>query len=169
MLSDELLKLAEELPGLDSTRPRQAVLRRAVSTAYYALYHLLVEAAVKRMYPSDSDIALRQEAARRFGHRGIQEVMIAAGQTGERRKRELLETLGSENPSPELETVKEAYLTLLAARERADYDLTVRLRKLEVHRHLRFARQALSVWSTLRLTPEGQRLSLALILHARTR
>ena len=42
MLHDELLKQARELTTLDARRPRQANLRRAISSAYYALFHLLL-------------------------------------------------------------------------------------------------------------------------------
>lgn len=41
MMHDDLLDLAEQIARLDSGRPRQASLRRAVSTAYYALFHCL--------------------------------------------------------------------------------------------------------------------------------
>ena len=39
---DELLELARELANLHPGHPHQASLRRAVSTAYYALFHLLI-------------------------------------------------------------------------------------------------------------------------------
>src|SRR5208337_2257920 len=40
-LHAELLDQAEQLAQLDPRRPKQANLRRAVSSAYYALFHLL--------------------------------------------------------------------------------------------------------------------------------
>lgn len=39
---DDLLELAQELANLHAERQHQASLRRAVSTAYYALFHLLI-------------------------------------------------------------------------------------------------------------------------------
>src|SRR5947209_10640692 len=42
---DDLLELARDLVNLHSESPHQASLRRAVSTAYYALFHLLVSEA----------------------------------------------------------------------------------------------------------------------------
>lgn len=39
---DDLLELAQELANLHPESPNQASLRRAVSTAYYALFHLLI-------------------------------------------------------------------------------------------------------------------------------
>src|SRR5271155_1029818 len=42
----DLLELAQDLANLHSENPRQANLRRAVSTAYYALFHLLISEAI---------------------------------------------------------------------------------------------------------------------------
>ena len=40
--ADDLLELAKHLANLEPVNPRQACMRRAVSTAYYALFHLLI-------------------------------------------------------------------------------------------------------------------------------
>jgi len=42
---DDLLELAQQLADLHPESPHQASLRRAVSTAYYALFHLLISEA----------------------------------------------------------------------------------------------------------------------------
>jgi hypothetical protein len=42
---DELVQLAQELANIHPENPGQAALRRAVSTAYYALFHLLISEA----------------------------------------------------------------------------------------------------------------------------
>jgi uncharacterized protein (UPF0332 family) len=39
---DDLLEQALHLAKREKKKPRQASLRRAVSTAYYALFHLLI-------------------------------------------------------------------------------------------------------------------------------
>ena len=41
----DLLDLAQHLANLEPANPRQACLRRAISTAYYALFHLLISEA----------------------------------------------------------------------------------------------------------------------------
>ncbi len=43
--SDDLIEQAEGLASRDRRRPKQASLRRAVSTAYYALFHEIVDQA----------------------------------------------------------------------------------------------------------------------------
>jgi hypothetical protein len=46
-LPDELLDTARRLLDLDGIEPRQATIRRSVSTAYYALFHLLISEALE--------------------------------------------------------------------------------------------------------------------------
>jgi hypothetical protein len=45
-LAQDLLDQADHLINMDGASPKQASLRRAVSTAYYALFHLLIDEAV---------------------------------------------------------------------------------------------------------------------------
>jgi len=44
--ADDLLKQAYHLASKERKNPKQASLRRAVSTAYHALVHLLIDEAV---------------------------------------------------------------------------------------------------------------------------
>jgi uncharacterized protein (UPF0332 family) len=44
--AQDLLEQAQHLVDWDGANPKQASLRRAVSTAYYALFHLLIDEAV---------------------------------------------------------------------------------------------------------------------------
>jgi hypothetical protein len=60
-----LLEQAQLLANLDKKRPRQASLRRAISTAYYALFHLLTTAAVANWKKARQ----RATLARAFKHR----------------------------------------------------------------------------------------------------
>jgi uncharacterized protein (UPF0332 family) len=52
--ADDLLEQAYHLANRDRENPKQASLRRAVSTAYYALYHLLIDEAVSQMVSGTS-------------------------------------------------------------------------------------------------------------------
>lgn len=47
-MHEDLLSVARQLAQLDHGRPRQATLRRSVSTAYYALFHALCDTCVKQ-------------------------------------------------------------------------------------------------------------------------
>jgi uncharacterized protein (UPF0332 family) len=62
--ADDLLELAQHLANLEPTNPRQACLRRSVSTAYYALFHLLIAEATSNWKHTE----LRSELGRLFGH-----------------------------------------------------------------------------------------------------
>src|SRR5947209_5185965 len=62
--ADDLLEQAYHLANMDIGRPKQASLRRAVSTAYYALFHLLIDEAVGNW----SVIRQRSILARMFDH-----------------------------------------------------------------------------------------------------
>lgn len=52
---DDLLRQAERLAKLDPKRPRQANLRRAVSSAYYALFHFLVDQSCRAAIGTQHD------------------------------------------------------------------------------------------------------------------
>src|SRR5262245_43956452 len=55
-LATDLLKQARSLCAASPRRPKQADLRRAVSTAYYSLFHALIAAAVGGMLPARSEL-----------------------------------------------------------------------------------------------------------------
>ncbi len=61
---EDLLKQAQHLARWDPKRPKQASLRRAVSAAYYALFHLLIaETVLNWKRPKE-----RNTLARMFDH-----------------------------------------------------------------------------------------------------
>ena len=60
------MEQAEHLANREPELPLQASLRRAVSAAYYSLFHLLLDEAT-RFLPSDPP-DLRQQARRQVGH-----------------------------------------------------------------------------------------------------
>ena len=51
-LPADLLEQAEHLAGREATRPKQASLRRAISAAYYSVFHLLIREACARLVPA---------------------------------------------------------------------------------------------------------------------
>lgn len=60
----DLLELAQQLAELHIENPHQASLRRAVSTAYYALFHLLISEATANWAREE----LRGRLGRCFDH-----------------------------------------------------------------------------------------------------
>src|ERR1017187_10492097 len=63
-LADDLLEQAYHLANRERKHPRQASLRRAVSTAYYSVFHLLIDEAVGNW----SIVHQRSILARTFDH-----------------------------------------------------------------------------------------------------
>ena len=59
-LHDGLLEQAQHLLRREKRRPKQASLRRAISTAYYALFHLLVFDAARVFLGSIKDQSLQR-------------------------------------------------------------------------------------------------------------
>ncbi len=64
----DLLEQARHLLRREPRRPKQASLRRAVSAAYYALFHLLVHESSQRLISGTAQARLRALTARAFEH-----------------------------------------------------------------------------------------------------
>src|SRR3981081_1933135 len=119
-LHHDLLDQASHLALRESRRPRQASLRRAVSSAYYALFHLLVEEGARRFTPPQP-AQMRLQVRRAFAHGDMRNVcrQFAAGSTS-RATAQLLQAA----IEPQLRQVAQVFVELHDARHEADYDLT---------------------------------------------
>jgi hypothetical protein len=74
-LANDLLDQARLLATMDATRPKQASLRRAVSTAYYAVFHLLLAACTRRIAPA-TPAGLAERIVRSLAHAEMKEVCV---------------------------------------------------------------------------------------------
>jgi uncharacterized protein (UPF0332 family) len=151
------LDLAEELLRIDSTRPRNSSLRRAVSTAYYALFHLLVQAAAQVQAGGLASPVQRDLVAmltRWFTHKQMAETCACfsgpklAGKAGK-----VLQASVDATPSSELREVARAFVDLQQERHDADYDLSKRFTRQEVELLLTRARQAFEDWQKAAADP----------------
>ena len=75
-LPRDLLARAKLLATKEKSRPKQASLRRSVSAAYYALFHLLVDAAARRFVSGADRQPLRNCLARAFDHGVMKRVAL---------------------------------------------------------------------------------------------
>jgi hypothetical protein len=66
-LHHDLLDQAAHLATQEIKKPKQASLRRSVSAAYYALFHLLIDEGARRLSPTRPD-GLRVLVRRAYGH-----------------------------------------------------------------------------------------------------
>ena len=68
-LSRDLLAQADDLLGKDKKKPRQANVRRAASTAYYALFHFLSDKVAKNLVGgTNNSTEIRAWLARALEH-----------------------------------------------------------------------------------------------------
>ena len=158
----QLLSVARKLAIEPSDEALQASLRRSLSTTYYALFHLLVEEAARRLVPS-SPPGLRSRVSRTFVHNEVNKV---CGQFSKQLNPDLKALLPAGVPD-DLRLVAETFSQLQQVRHRADYDpdfVTIRSFAL-----LRFneAERAFSAWQRVSSSEEANVFLTALAFGAR--
>ncbi len=163
----DLLEQAEHLAGRERRRPRQASLRRSVSASYYALFHLLIDEAVGRMFRGNDRAALRDCMARAFGHRDMLGVARQFASNGIAPK--LDPALNGLSLPPELVTVAKTFLDLQQARHEADYDRAARFTRPQALELFQQARQAFSDWRQVRGSPQADAFLAALLAYGSLR
>jgi hypothetical protein len=155
-----LLEQAERLATEGTGRPRQADLRRAASTAYYALFHLLTQAGGRLVTRLP---AAQPVIARQFGHKEMKDASrpFAAGRLPEAMQ-DAIDALPSE-----ITQVAATLIQLQELRHRADYDLSAdaTYTKAEVVQLLADVRAAFDAWERLRTGPAVEVYLLAMLFH----
>lgn len=134
--ADDLLSDAYHLAKRGGKKPKQASLRRAVSTAYYALFHLLIADFVSHWKTGRQ----RATLARIFQHGRMKDV----SQTLDKRK--IL------NPTPtmiELKKFAVGFVRLQQARHDADYDNSRIWSTTDVNNLLTLASDSLKQWRSI--------------------
>lgn len=120
---DDLLEQAQHLANRERKRPRQASLRRAVSTAYYAIFHLLINEAVSKWKIGTQ----RAQLARTFEHARMYSASDRIRNTGPKYFRD-------QNPETvsQLKLIATAFAELYEYRQTADYDNTTQWARTDV-------------------------------------
>lgn len=116
----------------DQRRPSEANLRRATSSAYYALFHCLARQCADLLVGGRG--ARRSATARRQTYRAIEHGTARAACVDKRIVRFPVE----------IQDFANAFLTMQAKRHKADYDPYARFTKSEVFHDIATARQAIS-------------------------
>jgi hypothetical protein len=150
--AEDLLELARHLANLEPVNPRQACLRRALSTAYYALFHLLISEATRNWGQPE----LRSELGRVFGHGKMKSASVEA--------RSKLDASLKERslPSEELDVFKHlrgvahTFVQMQQRREDADYDTGKEWIQTDVLIHISTVAEAFESWSAIHETPIAQ-------------
>lgn len=161
-LHDDLLRQAEKLAVTDPRRPRQASLRRAVSAAYYAVFHKLVDQGTGFLISRRQRTALRACLARAFAHGNMKHVaqQFAADNISPK----LRPGLNGQAPQPELKALAEAFVDLQQARHEADYNRARRFTRREALDQVELARRAFANWETIRSSPQADTFLTGLLV-----
>ena len=147
-LHADLLRQARQLAVKEPRRPLQASLHRAVSASYYAVFHLLVDEATKRMIRGRDRAALRRSLARAFGHAVMRQVAQQFSDNSVSRK--LVPGLNGQALQPELVRVASAVVEPQEARHEADYDPARRFTRREALDLVGQAELAFADWNRVR-------------------
>lgn len=132
---EDLLEQAYELAAKEPGEPKQASLRRTVSTAYYALFHLLIDEAVGKWAIERQ----RSRLARSFEHDAMK-----------RKCAEVVKRVKDGARIPvELNTVAHNFVQLQDRRHTADYDNSMRWSRADVNVVLNLATDAFDAWSAI--------------------
>ena len=159
--ADDLLEQAEHLAKREKNKPRQASLRRAVSTAYYALFHLLIAEAALNWKQTHQ----RHLFARSFEHARMK-------QASESQTKELSRHSEHSNPpgfaiSQQLLEVASSFVELQSKRHTADYDNAEIWTRTEALEQVDAATRAFQSWKAIRNEPAAQDYLFSLMLKKR--
>lgn len=145
----DLLAQATHLAGKEPRRPKQASLRRAVSTAYYALFHFLIDEACRNVVgTSHQRRNLRAVLARAFSH----STMLKASKSfsGGNLPAGIADMLASATVPSELREVAHSFVRLQEERHRADYNLASRFSRDEANNLIGRSRDAIELWNSVK-------------------
>lgn len=154
------LALARKLLGLRAKKFGDAPLRRAVSTAYYAVFHLLTEAASDLYVAAGSPFA---GAIRRCHDHEPMKVVSGMFSMGKLPK--LFFGSGGSPISEELKTVAKAFVELQIERHTADYDQPNPIPLAKAEMLVAQAERAFEAWEKVKNTDEARLFLASFLLH----
>jgi uncharacterized protein (UPF0332 family) len=156
-----LLEQAKHLANREKKRPRQASLRRAVSTAYYALFHLLIYEATLNW----KQVEQRPLLARFFEHGKMKNAC-------EKQKGACRDYFSSQPPPPagpnhdcmtHLQKVSHSFFQAQQQRHSADYDNSKEWTRIEVLTMIQLVEEAFDSWRQIRDHSFAQEFLISLL------
>lgn len=137
--AEDLLKQAFLLLNKESKNPTQASLRRSVSTACYALFHLLIQEASANWSRADT----RDYLARAFEHRTMKQACTWA-------ENATYSTTISPAVVAKLRSVARTFRELQLQRHLADYSNVTRWDRIKASAKVNQAKTAFNDWKSIR-------------------
>lgn len=153
-LPDDLLGQAFLLLNKERKNPKQASLRRAVSTAYYALFHLLIQEASSNWSRADT----RDYLARAFEHRIMKDACKRAENAS-------YDPSVPANVVAKLRSVARAFRELQLQRHLADYSNITKWDRVKASAKVNQAKTAFGDWRSIRNQHAAQRFLVSLLSH----
>jgi len=163
--SRALLTHALNLAVMEHSGPRQEEMtnvfeRRAVSAAYYALFHHITGGAVDLIAPNVR-IETNHRIQRWFEHAEMKRVCGRFVST--KLDKPLLDLIG-DSASSDLRNVAQSFITLQEARHSADYDLSYSFTSAEARQLVLLAVGAMSSWDHIAASAEANIFILSLLM-----
>lgn len=168
-LPQNLLALCETmLPGENQRgRPDAATLKRCISTAYYAVFSLLVHAASSMLAGNSAGRKeLRGYVARAFSHNEMAEA--CKGFAGGNLNKGLKPCLQSAI-STDLRDIAATFRSLQQSRHDADYNILQRPKKTDARQAIQDAKRVFQSWDQVKGTDEARIFLLALLVDERVK
>ena len=155
---DDLLQQAIDLIEKNPVTPTQADLRRSISTAYYALFHLLIDETIAHWSHASSRDAL----GRMFEHSVMKKVSNRISNTQ-------VSPFAGEDPNVvrNLRKVAQDFVQLQDRRRIADYDNTTFWTTTEALKEVTTAAKAFENWRSIRNEKIAQDYLVSLLIKPR--
>jgi hypothetical protein len=163
-----LLGQARHLALLDPTRPQQVNLRRAISSAYYALFHFLIEEANRFLIGTTTErTGLRNVLTRAFAHTEMATTArsFATGPLPPG----ILQRMGTTPIPASLRQSAQTFLVAQELRHLGDYDLARTFLRSEVLALINRVEQVFAAWPALRDNRATELFLLGLLVWNRIR
>jgi hypothetical protein len=163
LLHHQYLTQARRLARLDLRRPQQANLRRATSTAYYALFHFLIDQACRLLLGQARDQGgMRMLMARAFVHGEMAEACKTF--RGGNLPVTIQNILPGLNVPSDVRQLAGLFILAQEHRHAADYDLHRAFTRAEVLLLIDRIEAAVVSWDSIRSLPATRLLLMSLLL-----
>jgi hypothetical protein len=150
--AEDLLKQAFLLVNKEPRNPTQASLRRSVSTAYYALFHLLIQEGSANWSRLDT----RDYLARAFEHRTMKDASTRA-------ENATYDAAVPPQVVAKLRSVARAFRELQHQRHLADYSNATKWDRIKASAKVNQSKTAFSDWKSIRAEYVAQRYLVSLL------
>jgi uncharacterized protein (UPF0332 family) len=154
-LAEELLDHARFLANLDPRTTTQANLRRAVSAAYYAVFHLFSAEVASQVSPT-APPGMRERTQRALERKQMLTVANAFSQAGGRPTSLPADIRLPDPISRELSSIAISFKRIQEARHLADYDVTNRFDPVDALALVQEAERIFRDWNTERNSGNAQ-------------